>query len=171
MMNAQLYQDRRLKSITAPSAAVLRRLAAQLVRPADRRIWLLSGPLGAGKTTFVRGALRGLGVRGRVTSPTFTLVKHYRLRGKRAWAVHIDAYRITSAAEVAALELPDVLAQPGGLVLVEWPENLPGIRWPAAALVQFSITPSGRRLDIRRWVGGRLVPARVMRRQRSRRRR
>ena len=86
----------------------------------------LSGDLGAGKTTFARGVLRGLGWTGEVPSPTFTLVQPYDT-GPEVW--HVDLYRLNDAAEADALGLFETDA----VLLIEWPERL-GARLPADAL-------------------------------------
>ena len=80
----------------------------------------LQGELGAGKTTCVRSLLRELGVAGLVRSPTYTLVETYILADLTC--VHVDLYRLRAAAEVDELGLRD-LAEPGCLLLVEWPEK------------------------------------------------
>ena len=103
-------------------------------------IYLL-GDLGAGKTTFVRGFLRGLGHIGRVPSPTYTLIEPYDVAG---YAVsHIDLYRLQSPDEVDAL----ALAELGGnqtLTLIEWPEN-GGDRVPPADLrIELALDGQGR---------------------------
>ena len=86
---------------------------------------LLVGEMGAGKTTFVRGLARGMGVAGDVMSPTFQLVRVYR--GPTPLA-HADLYRIGSAAELTELGLDEL--RDGGAVVVEWGERLgePGPR-------------------------------------------
>ncbi|WP_354697530.1 hypothetical protein DSM112329_03163 [Paraconexibacter sp. AEG42_29] len=79
---------------------------------------LLYGEMGAGKTTFVRGALRALGHDGPVTSPTYTIARHYDARLPVA---HLDLHRLTSLAD----EDPGLLAdhlRPDGIAFVEWPE-------------------------------------------------
>ena len=83
----------------------------------------LSGPLGAGKTCFVQGLARGLGVPGEVavTSPTFVLVAEYPAR---AWLRHADFYRVESYARLLDAGFDD-LATPDGVLVVEWPERFP----------------------------------------------
>ena len=87
----------------------------------------LKGDLGSGKTTFTQGFLRGLRVRGRVSSPTFVLIKHFTLHGSRFKnAYHIDCYRIKKASELGSLGLKEILADPKNIVLIEWPEK---VKW------------------------------------------
>ena len=82
---------------------------------------LLEGGLGAGKTVFVQGLAKGLGLRGAVKSPTFTLVhEHHRLAwpGARADLAHFDLYRLPDGASIQDLALDDFLEL--GVVAVEW---------------------------------------------------
>src|ERR1019366_1588983 len=85
---------------------------------------LLYGELGSGKTTLVRGLARAVGYRGRVSSPTFALAHVYR--GKRLTLHHLDLYRLKDG-ETAELGLDELLADPRGAVVVEWPQ---AARWP-----------------------------------------
>jgi tRNA threonylcarbamoyladenosine biosynthesis protein TsaE len=80
---------------------------------------LVSGELGSGKTTFVRGACRQLGVEGPVTSPTFTLGQ--LLPGEGAEVAHLDLYRLGTLAEEDPGVLDDYLT-PERIGFVEWPE-------------------------------------------------
>ncbi len=86
---------------------------------------LLVGPLGAGKTTFVRGLARGAGSTDAVASPTFVLVRNYRGRVPLA---HVDMYRLDRAPELRDLGIDELLDE--GAVVVEWGDRLeaPGAR-------------------------------------------
>ena len=87
---------------------------------------LLRGELGAGKTTLARGLALGVGYRGRVSSPTFALAHRYR--GKRLTLHHLDLYRVAKGQD-AELGLDELLADPRGAVVVEWPDAAGG-SWP-----------------------------------------
>ena len=80
-----------------------------------------TGGLGAGKTAFTRGLARGLGITGRVTSPTFTIVNEYE--GGRLPLFHFDMYRLGSADELFDIGWEDYLARKG-VCAVEWSENV-----------------------------------------------
>jgi tRNA threonylcarbamoyladenosine biosynthesis protein TsaE len=96
---------------------------ATALRPGD--VVLVSGDLGSGKTTFVRGACRGLGVTGAVTSPTFNLAQRYR---GRVAVSHLDLYRLEHPDDEDPGLLAEYLSR-DAVVFVEWPERAdPGIR-------------------------------------------
>ena len=83
----------------------------------------LCGPLGAGKTQFVKGLAKGLGFSGEVTSPTFSLLHEYR--GGREALLHLDFYRIESEAELIALGWDELLEE--GVVVAEWADKFPAL--------------------------------------------
>jgi tRNA threonylcarbamoyladenosine biosynthesis protein TsaE len=93
----------------------------------------LHGPLGAGKTTFVRHLLRALGVAGRIKSPTYAVVEQYPLPDLNV--SHFDFYRFEDAREWADAGLREIFAAPG-LKLSEWPERV-AARLPVADLRLF----------------------------------
>ncbi len=94
------------------------RLASALT---EGRVVAFTGDLGAGKTAFVSGMARALGVEERVTSPTFTIVNEYE--GGRLPLFHFDMYRLDSADELFHIGWEDYLAR-GGICAVEWSENV-----------------------------------------------
>jgi tRNA threonylcarbamoyladenosine biosynthesis protein TsaE len=108
-----------MERLTTSSAAETEALGARLAeRLAPGDVVLLSGDLGAGKTTLIRGACRGLGFEGPVTSPTFTLGQRYE--GGRLPVSHLDLYRLQSLEGEDPALLEDYLG-PAGVAFVEWP--------------------------------------------------
>lgn len=93
----------------------------------DRWIVGLSGDLGAGKTHLVKGLAQGLDVTARVHSPTFAIIHEYG--GGRLPLVHLDLYRLETAAQLQSAGVEDELLAPRGVVVVEWFE-----RWAGAGL-------------------------------------
>ena len=119
-----------------------RRLA--VVTPPGSRIYL-QGDLGAGKTTLVRGFLRGRGYRDRVKSPTYTLVEPYEVGA--CSVIHIDLYRIRDGGELETLGMREYL-DGDGICLVEWPERGSGRLVEPDILIEFRILESGRALNL-----------------------
>ena len=135
-------------TVFTKSAEDTRELGAALsavARPGD--VILLSGDLGAGKTTLVQGFARGLGVQEPVVSPTFILVRTYQ---GRLSLVHADAYRMDNLDEVTDLDLPELLDD-GGVALVEWGDVIAPVL-PADFLeiaIEFGEGDDDRRIDVR----------------------
>ncbi|MEK7062388.1 MAG: tRNA (adenosine(37)-N6)-threonylcarbamoyltransferase complex ATPase subunit type 1 TsaE [Patescibacteria group bacterium] len=98
----------------------------------------LSGDLGAGKTTFVQGFLCGAGIRKKITSPTFVLIKNYELGiknyGNYKKIYHIDCYRIYKPKDILSTGIKEILNNPENIVLIEWPERI-GRILPKTAIV------------------------------------
>lgn len=110
-------------SLVVPTADAMRDLGARLaglLRPGD--LVVLSGDLGAGKTTLVQGVGAALGVRGDITSPTFVIARVHPSLAEGPALVHVDAYRLGSLAEVDDLDLDASLAD--SVTVVEWGEGL-----------------------------------------------
>ncbi len=101
-----------------------RAFAARLAKRAKPGVICLSGSLGAGKTTFVRGFLRGLGHKGAVRSPTFALVHEYPRVAPRVY--HLDLYRIDDARELGGMGFDDYIEDEKAVSLIEWPEVAEG---------------------------------------------
>jgi tRNA threonylcarbamoyladenosine biosynthesis protein TsaE len=103
-----------LRTGTAEETREVGRSLADLLRPRDTVV--LTGDLGAGKTTLVQGIARGLGVEDHVASPTFTLVREY---SGRLDVAHVDVYRLERVQDVLDLGLDEV-GGPDRVLLVEW---------------------------------------------------
>lgn len=134
--------------IVVAGVAAMEALAARLATVACAGDTVaLSGALGAGKTSFARGFLRGLGFAGEVPSPTFTLVQPYGPPETCLPVWHVDLYRLTDAREAEALALEEA---GDAVVLIEWPERLGGAL--AAGALWLAIDGAGgaeRRLTAR----------------------
>lgn len=127
---------------TAPDTeALASRMARALSPPQGAPVVLyLSGELGAGKTTFARGFLGGLGVHGPVRSPTYTLLELYAAGAFTV--VHLDLYRLNQSAEIEGLGLRE-WARPEHVWLIEWPERGAGRLPPADITLVFSVGAQG----------------------------
>lgn len=118
-------------------------------------VLVLTGPLGAGKTTLVQGLAAGLGVAAAVTSPTFVLARE--MRGGRLPLIHVDAYRLASALELDDLDLDTDLTE--AVVAVEWGEGLAEVLSPHRLEVRLerSAADEARTVEVRgvgdRWAG------------------
>jgi len=112
--------DEQVPVATADDMRYLGERLSGLLRAGD--LIVLSGPLGAGKTTLAQGIGAGLGVRGQVTSPTFVIARVHPSLGAGPDLVHADAYRLGSRAEVDDLDLDADLAT--AVTIVEWGDGL-----------------------------------------------
>jgi len=108
----------------------------------------LKGPLGAGKTCFVKGIACGLGIRDEVTSPTYTIVCEYEActqAGSPMPVYHIDAYRLKGTGDFSAIGGEDIIFS-GGISLIEWSDRIEGCIPQGALIVDIEISEGGKRL-------------------------
>ncbi len=108
----------------------------------------LSGELGAGKTAFVQAVARSLSVEETVSSPTFVLEKIYRLPDGKHFKhlIHIDAYRLDSGADLAALGFDELMRDAENLILLEWPEKVSDRLPEPAVRIALTALPDGSRI-------------------------
>ncbi len=124
---------------------------ADLVRPGD--LVVLSGELGAGKTTLAQGLGEGLGVTGAVISPTFVLSRVHPTADGRPTLVHVDAYRLSGPGELDDLDLD--LSAPTSVTVVEWGRGLVEQAWDDRLEIDLLHDPDGGRIALLRPVGAR----------------
>ncbi len=91
------------------------------------RVFCLYGDLGSGKTTFIQGLAKGLGIKKRITSPTFVFIRKYTLEKNNSGLTslfHVDLYRIENFKEAQGLGLEEMMEDKQSLVVIEWPEKV-----------------------------------------------
>lgn len=142
-----------------PTAAAWSRVAKKLVkRLAPGVIVALSGPLGAGKTTFVQSLAHELGIRRIPASPTFALMRSYTIpktpsKGSLLLRrlIHVDAYRLEKPSDVLALDLDEELADGQSVLVMEWPEHVQAWmkRQPSVMRVTIRMEQEGKKVNYR----------------------
>lgn len=118
---------RKIKSLSPAETLDFGRACARLVK--NTAVFALRGELGAGKTTFVKGVIKELGVKKEAVSPTFTLLKQYSLSGNwKGWTLyHFDLYRLKSAQDFLNEGFGEIFKEPKSIILIEWPERISDI--------------------------------------------
>lgn len=136
------------KEIITNSAEETARLGKKFAQDAKGgEIFCLRGDLGAGKTTFSQGFLRGLGVEGALTSPTFVVMKQYFIKNKTLNlknVYHIDTYRVESE-DVLNLGWEEIISDKQNIILIEWPEKIKDIVPPNAIWLKFGAVDEEKR--------------------------
>ena len=108
----------------------------------------LYGQLGSGKTTFCQGFAKGLGIGGRLLSPTFIIVRRYELPNNQNFLYHIDLYRVNGK-DLSNLGLEEIFADSSALVLVEWAEKLGALMQKRRIDVHFSAEDDGHAITLK----------------------
>lgn len=133
------------KKFITKSAPETQQWAAEIARQILRQkigkqavVLALEGELGAGKTTFVQGFAKGLGVREKILSPTFIVMKRFKIydvRFKNFY--HFDCYRLNDPKEILQLGFKDIISNPKNIVVIEWPERIEKTLSKKVILIQF----------------------------------
>ena len=120
-----IYHLKSLKDTQKLAALLAREISKTRFKKNQAVVLALKGNLGSGKTTFTQGFLKGLGVKKKITSPTFVIQKNYKLKAKSyKLAYHIDCYRIKKSQELLILGIKEIFDNPKNIVLIEWPEKI-----------------------------------------------
>ena len=128
-------------NITTTSANATTKIGLKLAKKLKNgQIFALYGDLGGGKTCFTKGLARGLGIKRRITSPTFVLMKVYNI--KKGWLrhfCHVDAYRLKKPSDIIEVGLKEYLGRPDTVVAIEWADKLKKILKPyKKTVIKFS---------------------------------
>ncbi len=132
--------------IISHSADQTRRLGVRLgklLSPGD--VVCLSGDMGAGKTVFTSGIGEGWGTKVPVTSPTYNLIHEHNRAQDDIRLYHLDCYRLQDARDAVTIGLDDILDDPNGIVVFEWPEQIDEALPPAHLWIELRIIEATRR--------------------------
>lgn len=104
-------------------------------------IFALSGNLGAGKTHFVQGAAHALKIKQKILSPTFVIIKDFKINHKNFFKnfYHIDCYRLEKPSEIKNLGFKEIVSEPKNLVFIEWPEKIKKLIPKNAVWIKFKV--------------------------------
>lgn len=111
------------------------------------KIVALKGDLGGGKTTFLQGFAKGLGIKEKILSPTFVIVKKFRIKkkGEFKFFYHIDCYRIQGSKEILDLDFKKIISDSQNIVAIEWSERILGILPKNTILINFEFINKNKR--------------------------
>jgi len=120
-------------------------LAEEIKGGSKAVVFGLKGDLGSGKTTFLQGFAKGLGIKEKIISPTFVIMNRFDLKGKFKNFYHLDCYRIEKAKEMENLGFEEIINNPKNIVCIEWPEKIKSILPKDIILIKFKILEGDKR--------------------------
>lgn len=127
---------RKITRSAQETRAIAEKLAKEIMKKKSGKralVLALSGELGAGKTTFVQGFFKGLGIKTRATSPTFIIFRRHRIPSRAdhkskvmgyEYVYHMDAYRLSGSKDLSPLGFNEIIYNPENILLVEWAGNI-----------------------------------------------
>lgn len=114
----------RYEKYESKSEEETKQIAAKLAKKNLGRVFALSGELGTGKTIFVQGFAKGLGISEKIISPTFVLIRQHSIPNTKSVLYHIDLYRLEGIVSTKNLGLLELWSDQNNIVLIEWAEKL-----------------------------------------------
>ena len=128
------------------SSEETRKLGEKIARELlSKRVFGLKGELGSGKTTFLQGFAKGLGIKEKVLSPTFVILKKFQISGRFKNLYHIDCYRIKKPKELLDLEFKEIVSNPQNVVVVEWADQVKKIMPKNTVWIKFDFIDEEKR--------------------------
>jgi len=112
-----------MKQYISTSEKETKSIAKKFAKKFKRGVIALSGELGAGKTTFVQGFAKGLGIKEKIISPTFVLIRQHKIPNTKKALYHVDLYRLDNLKDLEHIGLKEILSNKQNLVLIEWAEK------------------------------------------------
>jgi len=121
------------------------------IQPSNKAFIIgLEGDLGGGKTTFLQGFAKGLGIKEKILSPTFVIMKKFKVQGGRFKVFyHIDCYRIKEPKEILNLGFKEIISNPENIVVIEWVEHIKKIMPKDMFLIKFKFLDKNTRKIIK----------------------
>ncbi|MFA5714178.1 MAG: tRNA (adenosine(37)-N6)-threonylcarbamoyltransferase complex ATPase subunit type 1 TsaE [Candidatus Paceibacterota bacterium] len=121
-------------------------LSQQLKLKKGALIFGLKGDLGAGKTTFLQGFAKGLGIKDKITSPTFVIMNRFPIKkGKFRNFYHLDCYRVENYKEIENIGIKEIISDSKNIVCIEWPEKIKRIIPKDVPFIRFDILEGDKR--------------------------
>ncbi|MEK9154525.1 MAG: tRNA (adenosine(37)-N6)-threonylcarbamoyltransferase complex ATPase subunit type 1 TsaE [Patescibacteria group bacterium] len=119
-----MHKTNSFKQTQKLAKTMAKKISTAKIKRKNALVFAFEGDLGSGKTTFAQGFLKGLGLKKKVISPTFVIIKNYKIKKSGSFSniYHIDLYRIKKAKEALDLGLKQILKNPKNIILIEWPQ-------------------------------------------------
>ena len=125
-----------------------KQIAENFAKNRKSNIIALIGELGAGKTTFTQGFAKGLGIKDRIISPTFVLVRQHKIPNSKGIFYHIDLYRLENPKDLKELGITEFWSNPENIVLIEWAEKIKDLLPKNITRINFTKSPNNLRAII-----------------------
>ena len=145
---------------TTKSTAQTKQLGVRFAKEVARKgpgtralVICLQGELGSGKTTFLQGFAKGLGIKEKILSPTFVLMKNFKIPSKRSFHAfyHIDCYRLQGQRDLMTLGFGEIVADPRNIVAIEWPGRVQKILPKDIITISFEFLDENTRKVALQW--------------------
>lgn len=127
-------------------------LAKKILKDGSKKgaiIFGLKGELGGGKTTFAQGFARGLGIKEKILSPTFVIMKRFKLKDPNFLNFyHIDAYRLKEPEELFSIDFQNIINDPRNIVVIEWADKIKKILPKTTRWIHFKFVNEEKRMIV-----------------------